>query len=237
MSSILNSRLTRLLRLAFLLFAFGNSAAYAGAGNRVGNGGNVILCAGKAPRLLDLWELDGKLFPKTADVVSKAPSPIPSAAPAVESGHGAAISEAGRLLARLKGVDAKTYAILERSRAQFADRTEWRSGILVTDVRDSFESALPKDCELRQIALRRNSPLPSEKRFDIDADAWLSLDAEGRAALILHEIIYDYFAGLGETDSRKARKWVGFFVSDNPTFRESDRYRNWVREARLPIYP
>ena len=87
---------------------------------------------------------------------------------------------------------------------------DFKEGVALTDVKDSLYTFKPEDknCEVRQIAIRKEEALPSEKRFIIDKKLWDRLDSRNKSALIVHEIIYEHLNKLGETTSVKARKAV-----------------------------
>ena len=54
--------------------------------------------------------------------------------------------------------------------------------------------------------------------------------------MISHEIIYEYFSKLGETDSRKARIFNALLWSDGFAKISHDDYWKKVRELKITMY-
>ena len=81
-----------------------------------------------------------------------------------------------------------------------------------TNISDSFHIVLPKEktCVLEQISI---------------------LD-KNQAGLIMHEIVYEYFASVGYKNSFKPRSYHAFvFRAYSP-----DQYWKFLKSLRLPIY-
>lgn len=83
-------------------------------------------------------------------------------------------------------------------------------GSHLTQVNDANPMALPKSCELRQLAHYIDDSLVL-----IDQEIWNVLDDLNKAAIILHEAIYRYERGPNTLDSRHARKLVGYLFSNS----------------------
>jgi hypothetical protein len=73
---------------------------------------------------------------------------------------------------------------------------------------------LPKNCELKQIAIQIRNPDLFDKRYVINQDLWNSLDTDNQAALVLHEIIYRMAIEQGASDSVGARLINSLIFSD-----------------------
>jgi hypothetical protein len=199
------------MRLFFIFFLQLSVETPALANNKVGNGGNVVVCA-RETRLLDFYENDLKPSSKG--------DPIQIAEEAV-----------GKV-----SVTAPKIATLYREKVKgFLNRVEFKEGIALTALPDSLHlfSPLPKSCRVEQIAIRRAKPIGGEKDFLIRKDLWDQISPADKAGLILHEVIYEHLSALGETDSRGARKLNAYFFSSAAT---KDFWRT-VKELRVSIYP
>src|SRR5690606_5955795 len=81
------------------------------------------------------------------------------------------------------------------------------------DIPDSNELAIPKNCNLKQIAVFRKDPLTQKTKFYIDEVVWQQMSESTKAGLVMHEIIYEHFKFLSETNSIKARLFNGLIAS------------------------
>ena len=70
--------------------------------------------------------------------------------------------------------------------------------------------------------------------FLFDEDNWKQLDALNKAALIMHEIIYDHLYKLGERNSVKVRKMNALLFSNNFNKKQ---FWELIQDLKLPIYP
>ncbi len=205
------------MSLLFKSFLFGLYMCSAWASNKVGNGGNILKCENGAERpaqLLDFYE------------------------GSITSGSTTAISNANDIvIERLKKLEAIHPSLGSSYLARFkkmVDEIEFRGDIELVAIDDSKHIAVPKGCQVVQIAVRRTDMSESGKRFLIRQDLWAGLPAFQRAGLLTHELIYEYLAKLGEVDSIKARKLNALlFTSDL----DKEKFWKTIRTLRLPIYP
>ena len=200
-----------------LLIAVGLPAAHAGNGNRVGNGGNVVVCP-ESVRLLDFYEAG--IVPDASasgDAWEAATGRSQSLAPVhPDLSH--------QLTARLKEMKAEL---------------EFKKAISLVEVPDSLHAFQPVDprCSIRQIVIRKAQIPVGESRFLVDQSLWDKLDRTSQAGLLLHEVIYERFSKLGETDSRKARAYnARLFKGDFARMKPSE-YWLYIQSLRLPLYP
>jgi hypothetical protein len=187
------------------------------AGNKVGNGGNVIFCErnlnSTAPTtLLDFYENSAGL----------------------EAVTGTANEIAEQRLLKLKAASQKLSGqYLERLNSIW-NEIDFRDDIQLTEIKDSHHLFVPKDCNVKQIAIRKAQIEGGEKRFIFRKDLWEKLEARDQAGLILHEIVYEHLARLGEEDSIKARKINRALFSKNLN---SNDFWKLIKELDVPIYP
>lgn len=164
-----------LFLLAILL-----SAPLARAGDKAGNGGNVVLCtdpAGKVTsvQLLDYYEAQ-TIWRFQLDLGDPLMDPQ---------------AKVQRVLERVRRLHPFTAEALEARSAGFFDDALLLSNVELAPVDDSGEYFLPVGCKLKQIAVQRQKQFPEDKTFLINKDVWDILDNDQRAGLILHEIAYE----------------------------------------------
>ncbi|WP_409479411.1 hypothetical protein [Pseudobdellovibrio sp. HCB154] len=194
--------------LFVLLFAVKSYAQ-----NRVGNGGDVVTCKDKSPQVLDLYE-------SSAEIITPA-----------ETDYQKIVSERLDLLAEAQGKLADQYRI---KFSGFLNDSEFKATAKLTDIKDSEHLVLPKGCRLKQAAIRKNATAKNEKLFLFDNDNWQEMDSLNKAALIMHEIIYDHFYKLGERNSIKARKVNALLFSKNFSKKQ---FWELIQDLKIPIYP
>lgn len=85
-------------------------------------------------------------------------------------------------------------------------------GTGLTPINDSYEVIAPKGCQIEQLANFVNGATVL-----IDGEIWGSLNETNKAALILHEAVYELLRIYGETTSVRARNIVGAALS-GPSF-------------------
>jgi hypothetical protein len=186
MGKMLNTKFLFSIQISALALA---AVAYAGEGNRVGNGGNALICeigSAKSVHLFDFQEngIDSlKLVQPTSE----------------EALVTAAIK-------RLNSASARWATALERQWGTFKSRTEMKSGVELETILDSLHTDVPKGCKTKQMAIRREKPLPGQKDFVIDQDLFKQLSTVDKAGLYVHELLYEHFHKLGANDSRAVRE-------------------------------
>lgn len=208
--------------LALLVF----SSSFSQAQNRVGNGGDVILCdnkaEGKTVKILDLYELETstpkkELFSLTSNSKDE-------------------WTATREIFERLKPFAPKLFDQYVARLKSIQSEIDFKPDIRLSNVKDSEHLYLPKSkkCKLYQIAIRKNTVTKEEKRFVVDEELWKELNTINRSALISHEIIYEHLFKLGETNSVKARKIVGLLFSKDL---ESKKFWKLIQELEVSIYP
>ncbi len=188
------------------------------AGNEVGNGGDVIICKENV-QLLDYFE--AKNFNFTIANFNE------------QDDYKKIVI---KILDAFSATDQKLADQYKLRFTKMDDLIEFKSDVNLADIPDSHHELVPKDCNLKQIAIRR----PDEKNpklFLIDQDLWNKLDHTNKAGLVLHEIIYEHFLYLGEKNSKKARYMnalITHLASDKATLPKT--YKTLLQELSIPIY-
>lgn len=207
------------MKIQLLLLALFQMHAW--AGNKVGNGGDVVFCKSKKSwEILDFHEArQNKLEIVSSPekdpyaIVKKRLEPLESLAPAL---HKQYLRRLGKL----------------------ADDIEFREAIELTDVKDSVHAFIGKGCKIQQAAIRLGFPQYNKgKQFVIDKDLWGKLSSTEKAGLLLHEMFYEHVSKLGITDSRPVRQFVSFMFSNQSKSISKAAFWAKMNEWGVPIYP
>lgn len=202
-----------LLKYSFLIVL---GAVTALSQTRIGNGGNVVDCS-KSIQVLDLYEMDEK--PKLVFEKSKSYQEV-----------------AEIVLKRLKEISTKLGTQYSERLVSIEKDIEFKEGIALSNTMDSLHIFKPEDkeCEIKQTAIRREVTTSTEKKFVIDKKLWNRLDDRNKAALLIHEIVYEHFNKLGQVTSVKVRKVVGLLFQEKL---EAKEFWNEIKVLKLPVYP
>ena len=171
------------------------------AGHETGNGGDVVVCK-KADgtftyELLDLYELrevhglkpDFASFPR-ATYVEKAKHQIDK-------------------LSEWSDYNGETFTnFLQDHYLNKLENVHTRIKFIqddLEDIPDSYNTYLPNNCMLKQIAINYQNGV-----IAIDERLWNALDEDNKSALILHELFYEDFIRSGHRDSIITRQFNAY---------------------------
>ncbi len=219
-----SSKLIHPIAVAFVFLTSSMTASRSpGDVNKVGNGGDAVICENEPEKvqLLDLYELKDK----TNLLTLKTAEPAVSYEKFVEM-----------MIDRIEQASPKLGRTYRNRWSEFLGQVEWVKDKKLADVKDSLhtEEPLADDCKFVQLAVRIDKIADGEKRFQIRQDLWDQLSPLGRAGLVMHELLYQHFARLGEKDSRSARKVNRLLLAKNF---EAKSFWKLVKDLRVPIYP
>lgn len=165
--------------LIFLSFVFFSASTW--AGDELGNGGDVVVCPGKTPQLLDILE---------RDVIYKLP-PHPEEN-LLRIARGYKIEHAVEdVLAPLVRIAPTLHQCLT---SYVQDRRFWSEILFIRDhefheVNDEVSYVVPRNCLKKQVAIQIPRPTASGPRYLVNHDLWNKMDSFNQASLIVHEII------------------------------------------------
>lgn len=204
-----------LIALPFLFAAVAAEAVI-----RIGNGGDAVVCRKdgnvQEATLLDLYESSLKSW-------------------ALEGPYEQRLESVFKKLEAVSPEQAKIY---RRRLKDMRTELDIRGDVGLVDIKDSEHLVVPtrKDCRIEQAAVRRNIAEDDGKRFIVDQHIWARMNDESKAGLVLHEIVYEHLYKLGEENSVKARKLVGYYLSED--FQKTDKNAYWkrVEKLKLPLY-
>lgn len=117
---------------------------------------------------------------------------------------------------RLAAHDAGRAERYQQWLAAFPSDACFMTGIQLTDIPDSAHVQLPagQGWGIEQIAIHSEPLMPEDHRYVVNADLWKLLDNDGKAGLILHELIYRDAVAAGVTHSRGVRALNRYVVSE-----------------------
>lgn len=167
--------------------------AYAG-GFETGNGGGGVVCrtpsgSVESVELFDVYE--GRTLRRQGVDLG-----------AVSLSVDEKVEMAMKRLERLSPLRAALY---RQEYGTFFSETLFLKGSQLVLIPDADPVAMPAGCAIEQLAVQRVPLFPEDKRYVIDQDLWDRLDSDGKAGLILHELIYREAIQYGHTKSVFAR--------------------------------
>lgn len=171
------------------------------AGNERGNGGDGVVCVSeprstKNVELLDFFE--ARVF-RGLEIVT---SP--------QGDYREIVSEK---LERLRYFDPRRAESYRVAVDEFLDRSLMLRDVTLVDISDSSHLAFPNNCQVEQLAIQRAPMFPQDKKYTINQDLWERLSAQGKAGLLLHEIVFGEALSLGHENSIKTRFFVSYLFS------------------------
>lgn len=175
-------------------------ASFEGGGDRVGNGGDVIVCPGERTEVLDLfqgrndWGFQPRNNPGTRDEIINT---VLGAFIKVDPKIGEALKARALQLSR-------ELALLEQDSTYRSTLVKLTPNELI-NISDEGVAELPPGCKLIQAATQITVPFPNEVKFTFQKTIWDSLDVDVQSSLILHETIYEHMLRSGENSSRSTR--------------------------------
>lgn len=166
------------LVLAFLSLV-GFSSAFA-IGHDIGNGGDVVVCY-----------KDDKVTKKSVELLDFYEARELRNIPVLMGGPELSMDQKiGMALARLRVINP-TRANRLRAYAKTAmNEVLFKRGKNLVDIPDSGHLFLDENCKIKQIAIQETPRFPGDPRYLIDEDLWNLLDEDGKAGLVLHEVIW-----------------------------------------------
>lgn len=208
------------LSLIFLLTVSGASAI---AAKIIGNGGDVLVCENRLPRVQLLDFAETRILRPNAIQLTE-----PEGATYTDK-----LKVTGKRISSL-------FPILGRALSKEADyfeRTNVKLNDLeLEDVQDSFHKFHLTDCEVHQIANQSIPLVDDDPSFIIDNRLWVQLSEFDKAGLVLHEVIYRMGLRYGLEHSAGVRYLVSLFFDDDLA---SITDKQWIQAfmlSRIKMY-
>ncbi|MBX3032494.1 MAG: hypothetical protein KF865_01120 [Bdellovibrionaceae bacterium] len=139
-------------------------------------------------------------------------------------------------ISRLRPLNPSRAARYERFFAAFRQEAAFVRGKVLSDIPDSDELFLERNCRKEQIIIQKDPKFDQDPRYVIDADLWAAISDDDRAALILHELIWREMRVAGAVNSVPVRYFNSLIFGDRLKSLSSRDYIELVRKIGLPDY-
>lgn len=200
-------------------------ASTAFAGHEVGNGGGVIVCVGPQffppqpnadkVELLDLFE--AREFRK-----------LPLGLGDPNEDYNIKIDRVLTQLERIAPYRGQLYRNLYN---RFMDESVFVANIDLVYIPDSEYKGLPTNCSLKQAVIQQPPEFLGDKRYTVSLDLWNKLDNNSKAALVLHEIIYNEGIALYQQSSKGVRYLNSYMTSATFNTLTQDNFNRMLLSA------
>lgn len=200
------------------------------AGHEVGNGGGVLYCypPNVAPpallpspkvELLDLFE--AREFRKLTLGLGD-----------VSEDYNIKIDRVLTQLAKIAPYRAQLYRTVYN---RFMDESVFVANIDLVYIPDSQYKGLPPNCDLKQAVIQQAPEFFGDKRYTISLDLWNQLDNNSKAALVLHEVIYNEGIALGQDNSKSVRYLISYLTSSGFSSMSQNYLNQLLLSARFNV--
>ncbi len=182
---------------------------YASGGK--GNGGDVVVCkkGGKTTyETLDIYEerqLTGKEVELTVNKEFTRRNSAYWKRYTMNGFKTSYIDYALAMIESLKSLKDWRYETYKSRIYNFLKNSQVEHGTDLPDINDSEHLYFPKDCRIKQIAIQWKTP-QNGKRYRLDGDLWDKLDDKNKAALVIHEIVFEEAINIGHRNAIVTRK-------------------------------
>ncbi len=172
--------------ILFFSFLIGNSFAH--AGDKIGNGGDVVVCRDDKGTITSIELLDFYEAREYRHILKD----LGDATWSVEQ-------KIQYVMNRLSRLDPERADRYSKECSSFLDDSVFLPGKELPDLNDSHHLGFPKGCKVEQIVIATEQRFPEEefwfpqgKKYVINPDLWSNplFGTDDKAALILHEVIY-----------------------------------------------
>lgn len=211
----------------FINFLFLTMASFASASStEFGNGGNAVVCPGPV-KMYDVLEASARYsltpaFPK-----------MPRAQVCQQQKDSCTLI-AKAIVSRLKNVDPDLEATLQKLIDVF-----WKEAMLtyadLLPVNDTGVGFIEHGCELKQLALQHEPLFAEDSRYFIANRLWVNMFDDHRAALIVHEVLYNHALQLvPETKSSERIRYFNALLISN---RVSELSPEQYQAIKIKVFP
>ncbi len=191
--SLQHCTLKAALAASFWIAALPALPAFAG-GQDVGNGGNVVFCPATESRQQSVEVLDyheGRV--------------LRGFTPRFETSTEDPTEKAIRILERLKQMLPHEVESVQMMARSFTKEALFLANEELVDVGDSYHASVPEGCKVYQTVIQRTPKFPEDKRYIVNQELWSQMNADQKAGMILHEVIYRRAIEGGAKDSQNVR--------------------------------
>ncbi len=186
-----------MMKLILILLCL-TQAIFAGESGRVGNGGGVLFCEKKEPVLLDIYESQFYEIHTFENLKS------------------ISLSERKKLLeSRVSSFSPAFHALFRDLRKHFYKKVNFLD-VSSFKIPDDFNNLFyESSCELKVVAVQRKPLLAFDNIFFINKVLWEKSGEFTQEGLIDHELLYLIALIRGAENSKQAREFLAFLLSDS----------------------
>lgn len=207
-------------QLVFALTFLMVSSAFANNWYDRGNGGVTLQCDGHHLQVLDLYESSTRfnlpiVFAQADDEFAKAT----------------------KLIDRLASMDPSRAALYQSWLQSFKSESQFVSGTFAKTP-DLGLVVIPDGCTVEQAVVQQQPSVVNAFRYLINQKLWNELDADNKAALIVHELIYREFitTPTQEFSSERIRYFNAFINAGLPGMNSLSAYLDRLQELHIGTY-
>jgi hypothetical protein len=193
--------------------------------DKVGNGGNVIVCDSGSVELLDYFEL------RLNGGVLNFDTSLPTYQERLQD-----------LFTRWQSVGPIRISQYQKWLNEFQSEVGIYPNVTIPDIPDTGTVLIPVGCHMEPVAFQRSESdvLPGAPRYVINKNLWDKMDENQKAGLVLHELIYRESLDANFSTSIQTRYLNGYFASQAPevnsyTYTIYSLPFNWVEYYGLTI--
>ncbi|MGE3759628.1 MAG: hypothetical protein AB7H97_17815, partial [Pseudobdellovibrionaceae bacterium] len=132
------------------------------------------------------------------------------------------VGDAGESYQRIVEIILERIAVRNPSRAAlyrswystFHSETMFLPAFRFDDVPDSRHIGRPEGCEVEQLAVQAEPRFAQDRRYNVSTTLWDHLSEEGKAGLVIHELIYRELIAEGAVDSITVRYLNSLYAAD-----------------------
>ncbi len=214
-----------LKRLVFLLVASTQISDVCIAGERVGNGADVVVCENEPSnrlRLLDLYERDALFRFKPLLLDSGALDPVSLAKEVLQK--------------QLKNLDPSRLDLYSSWIESFFLESLDSDQAQLTDIEDSGILIVPRDCFVTQLVIQRKPIFGDDPRYLINDQLFKDLTIEHQAAVLVHEAVYREVIPNSPTSSVNVRAFTALIFSARLSDMTQDVYDKFLRSRGFEVH-
>lgn len=194
----MNQRGGIMLRQASTAILASLLSLFANAGTAVSGGGGAVYCGTNHPaELFDFYE---------ARVLRNIE---------IDLGAGDHMQLVRNALQRIAKHDPERAYEYSDLADTFMQEAKFLPNVMLSEVPDVGNVALPVGCELRQVVIQAEPNFPGDPYYIVSKDLWDLMNESSKAGLILHEIIYREAIERGQKSSVNVRYFNSMIANKN----------------------
>lgn len=210
-------------KIVLCLGSFLVSGIQANAADRVGNGGEAIVCPheqGTQVRLLDYYEGEA----------------IRGIIPSLGGSEIEPLAKVSIVIDRIRKFDFDRANLYAKRAQAFNSEARLIPHATLILIPDAHPVAIPTGCELKQVAIQKEPDFPGDPYYIINKDLWDLMDNDSKAGLILHEIIYREAIANGASDSVNSRYFNSTLSSTRLQNASIPQYMQVINAVHFPYH-